>query len=503
MADIPLVDELRSFFQSSATNVEVMPDELREAVSVKTQLDIVVSAAVTQKSNIVIAGTAGSGKTHLLQLIQNLEKYEVVSDLAALPESKWQSLFAKGRPTIVAGNEGAFLQGAHKGIPIFKEIVRKLHSIQRGEDQDYGDNLVVIDAAGFDPAGQHIVAEMLKHPLVAELVGSTAPELRGTAWQMFGDERVAERVAQLVEAASAESDADGFTFRQLWQFVADLAIQGEGTEALWFYRVMLGNSEVSRRIRTVFSARSLALPHLGNRLWHGDILHLRDALIPEAFDVLVRILPPNFVERSESERRELFDILRLLLAFGLKESPLDERLLKGAKLWDRVRQGEVAPLTEAINEYMTYSLVSLADDLELWIQHDTERRLNKPDTQISIGVVPAAMFEIRRNRVVANLPKGTQQIYGGRFTFRQRNGDATLTVTKDLIDGILQSRSHRTAERRHIEFDWRLMRFFGDVAKSESKIDRLRVLTCDFQGRSGQLVTWKLGDGHIHKVTSA
>ena len=47
----------------------------------------------------------------------------------------------------------------------------------------------------------------------------TLPPLACT-WKMVFSDEVTHRLAVLVEAASAESGSDGFTFRQLWQFCA-------------------------------------------------------------------------------------------------------------------------------------------------------------------------------------------------------------------------------------------------------------------------------------------
>jgi hypothetical protein len=202
-----LLSDLSDFLRSSATNVEVMPNSLRLALNVRTDLEEVVRAAISERRQIVVAGTAGSGKTHLLQTIGVPAGYEVIGDLAAFPIKKWPSIFAKSNRVIVAGNEGAFLQGSHKGFPGFAEVVQLLHAIQKGNDPR-ADGPTVIDAAGFDPAGSHVIGSMVQIDLIRKFA-EQLPETARISWQMFSEELVRRRLAILVEAASAELGSDG------------------------------------------------------------------------------------------------------------------------------------------------------------------------------------------------------------------------------------------------------------------------------------------------------
>src|SRR5262245_48709450 len=118
MSEQLLVD-LRDFLTSSATTVEWMSDDLREAVSINTGLENVIEAALAAKRSVVIAGTAGSGKTHLLQRAGQLKGCNVIPDLAALPDTEWSHIFSQRTPVVVAGNEGAFLSGVANGIAGF------------------------------------------------------------------------------------------------------------------------------------------------------------------------------------------------------------------------------------------------------------------------------------------------------------------------------------------------------------------------------------------------
>lgn len=146
-------------------------------------------------------------------------------------------------------------------------------------------------------------------------------------------------------------------------------------------------------------------------------------------------------------------------------------------------------------------MIEIGDDLELWLQHETERRLIKPEVQISLGTARANDFAIRRSHVIANRPDGVEQIEGGRLLLVHVNG-ATLFVTKDLVDGVLRPRSHRTNERRDVEYDWRIARFFERVAAGASRPDRLMAARFDFQARTARLMVWQIGLDRIRKVAA-
>jgi hypothetical protein len=313
---------------------------------------------------------------------------------------------------------------------------------------------------------------------------------------------VRRRVALLVETASAQSDVDGFTFRQLWQFVSDLLQGGTGVSGLWFYRVFNGNSEVSKRISECFSPGSLALPHLGNHLWHLDLESIRPHIVDAGLPVLERLLQPGERDKRDDARRQRLSILRQFAVFGLKKPTLEDRLERPGDLWSQVRKKEHQPLLRAINGYMAYGLLSLGEDLELWIQHDTERRELKPNVQISLGTAVSDEFELRRSTVIANRPNHCQQIEGGRLLLVHKGSEASLMITKDLVDGILRGRSHKTRERRDVEYDWRLLRFFSAVAAKVSRPDNLRVALFDFQTRTGRLIKWQVKSKQIEKLAT-
>jgi len=486
-----LLKDLESFIRSSATNVEWMSEGLRSVVNVPTNLEDVAAKAMEKNLSIVLAGTAGSGKTHLLRSIPVDSSYKVIPDLSAVSTSSWRGIFSK--KVIVAGNEGAFLFGAKKEFPGFKEVVDALHKAQQGLS-DLNAGPVVVDAAGFDPAGAHVIQKIVQLPILETYVARRNNGVGLAGWHMFRSEDVAARLAMLVEKASAQSQADGFTFRQIWQFVAAL-VNAASSDRLWFDEIAISPGVVARGIAEIVDPRESALPHIGNQLWHRDLLRLRPNYIECTVPVLERLLAQH--SRAESERRiGLFESLRLFSIFGLKKSksPLEQSLNRGSDVWRDVNDGMVSTLLKAINQYFGFRCLSLGDDLELWLQHETERRELKPNVQISLGAARASEFEIVFSNVVGNCYPGITQIRGGRRILKHLPSGALLVVTKDLVDGMLRARDAKMRDRQSVEFDWRVTQFFEEIAAHSARSDRLRVAIFDFNERRGRLAVWQISD---------
>lgn len=497
-----LAKSFLDFILSSAANVEKISDRLRTVLNVPTGMEAVVRSAIGNRRNIVIAGTAGSGKTHLLRTLGGeTAGYRVIPDLAALPQKDWESVFTDPSPILVAGNEGAFIQGRVQGFEGYADVVNLLHATQRGEQINGSQGPVVIDVAAFDPASSCILRHMVSSNLISDVIKETRSPEDIFGWQMLSDEIVISRLERLVEVASTSGGGEGFTFRQLWKFVGDL-YSGIPNE-FWFERLNGGSSLVSERIREVFSPNMFPLPHLGNRMWYGDMSYLRGKFIDSAKPLL------NFFTSKMQESisgggqaLEIFKKFRLFALFGLQQSPLDTHWSDAVDLWGQIRQQEVRPLIAAINNYLAYGLIRLGDELELWCQHDAERRDKKPPTLMSFGRVQAKDFEIVRNRVFNNTEEERNKLEGNRFHLRHIPSKATMSITKDLVDSLSKPRSFKTDDREGVEYDWRLFRFISDVARSASTRDRLRVVTFDFIKRSARTHTWQISGSTVRKVAS-
>ena len=274
---------------------------------------------------MVIAGTAGSGKTHMLQqLDSHLAALPVVefgeeapstpyvrkvSDLTAVQIEKYSKLFAEEtncKAIIVAANEGALLSANSRPTSLdsedlFSEAVELLHLIQRGDKANKDSNLVVVDAAGFDPSANAVLEELLVKDIINEFVESDlscdscehAECIRRKTWRQLQSSEVRKRVGELVSAASV--NAEGFTFRLVWNFIADLLLGGECNSengvvptSAWFWRIFNGDSIVSKHIAELFPEYQFTIPHAESHLWYGDWYWFSN---PESFQDGIEFVP--------------------------------------------------------------------------------------------------------------------------------------------------------------------------------------------------------------------
>jgi hypothetical protein len=484
-----LIENFEKFCKSSATNVEIMDDDLRHEVNVKTKLDEIIAVAIKNKRSVVLTGTAGSGKTHLIETIGSPEGYQICRDLADSMEKCGQFL-KPNTPCIVAGNEGALIKAAKSGHEGFQKAVEYLHRIQKGEDVSE-ENMVVIDVAGFDPVGSHTIDQILQLPIIEQYINQSQ-DWRQEAWICLKSQKVRARICRLLETVSAESE--GYTFRQLWQMIADIVVNGKNEESTWYFRLIEGESQISNDIKKCLKISELALTHIGNKMWHGDLLGNMDLFVPESHEILKRLV--DNLSDDEQMRRQQFKQLRTLAYFAMEE---EEDLFGNETHWQEICKGKVDTVLSLINKYLTYGFLSLGStDLYLWFEHASERREDKQDAIFATGKVPSSEFEIRRSRCVANALE--KQVYGGRKLLIHKPTNATLLLTKELITGIGQTRAYKNKDRKSVEYDWRICHFLAQVSKDSVQKERLLMAKFEFENRLGAITEWEIEESSVSRI---
>ena len=496
-----LVVDFDTFVRSGGANVELLSPPLRSAMTVHTNLHESIARAVQERTNVVLTGTAGSGKTHLIHTIREgavRNGYLIVEDLAGTPRESWGVLIDDSRPRIIAANEGAILEGARvMGIETLVQILDALHAIQRAQHAAKFDWMVV-DVAGYDAATSRVVEDLLQLDLLSEYARERLSLLQVTAWLLLRDDRVRARLGDLVQKAAAYAEGNGFTFRQLWRFIFDL-LSASGDET-WCDRVFYGDSEVSRALRHAMNPTAIALPSVAGRLWYMDL----DAVRPRLSDTAMRVLEvlSGGVDDSGAKQAQWFRSARNVCLLCMHDSPVDDFIRSSRTAWERIfGEREVAPVLRAINEYLSYGLIATGDDLELWAHFDMERRLEKPSIQVSLGTARISDFKVGRNFVVSGDPIDSRNLHGSRLHLVHEATGATLLLSRQLIDGLLRVRSHRSRDREDVEFDWRLMKFLARLAPKAASVDKMGVGEWDFESRVGHYSRWSIARDRIWRLS--
>lgn len=492
-----LISELDTFLKASATNAELLGDDLLRAISVPSPLQSVLSGYLASGGSLVLSGTAGSGKTHLIRALRqsvDLTRHVVCEDLASHPKDRWEALGRLSSPTIIAANEGALIAAANHSSTdtIYKSAVDLLHAMQIGQGVEEGHAFAMVDMAAADAASTETLDGILKLPILYEYASARLPTAALEAWNLLRDDSVRGRLVSLVAAAAVASDSGGFTFRQLWQFVAELILPDEASSP-WSYRAFSGSSRIARAIAETYPLNSISMPETTARLWYRDLEALRDVMSVEAVDALW--------EYDTADRSLPFIFQRSLALFCLNESPLDILLRAPRDLWSRLHQDHSAEdVIRYINRYLTYGMRTAGVDLDLWVPTDLERRNTKPDVQVSLGTVPSSAFSVTRNLIIAGLPphlSGQRDWKGTRLSLVHRPSGAYLSLSRDLISAITGMRSHRPSDRAVVEFDWRLFRFNSRVATCAATASMLQVVGLDFTHRVSRTHRLQLSDSRI------
>lgn len=493
-----LLDELNEFFRASATISEKLTPELLAAISVPHPLQGHIEAHVRNKWPLILSGTAGSGKTHLIRSLRrfvDLSEYQIIEDLAAV-KSDWESIGSARNPLIVAANEGALLEASRctSDSTFYGAAVELLHQMQVGTNWESKADFLLVDMAAADAANESIFDAILTLPILADYARSyLTPEQFG-AWRLLENPGVRLRVSSLVSNSAIASDRGSFTFRHLWQCVREL-LDPSDTRSPWPWRLFKGNSVVARAIQAVYPLETFSLSAWASRLWYRDIDALAGAASECAIDALW--------DFSSDQDREGFDFLRSIAILTLDESPVEAVLRAPRDLWLGLHaKQDSGSLIPAINRYLTYGLRGPNSDLELWIPTDLERRTSKPQEQVSLGMVSADKLKIVRNRVMGGrVPSNADEDLhnqGTRLSLIHEGSGAALSLSRDLITAITGTRSSRQADRGAVEYDSRLFRFLSRVATQAAVERQLHAVSFDFAARESRTVKLQLSPSGIN-----
>src|SRR5205807_1160780 len=110
----------------------------------------------------------------------------------------------------------------------------------------------------YDPVENFVAARLLALPLLRDVVnsldcGCEDPRIcpRRLSWELLDTEEVRRRVNEVLRLANLSGQS--LLFRELWDFIADLALGGDCAEqpptSPWFWRVFHGSSSLSHRLR--------------------------------------------------------------------------------------------------------------------------------------------------------------------------------------------------------------------------------------------------------------
>lgn len=521
--EVDLLDQLLAFLGSTKTS-EALSPELREAITVQTGLEAALARAVEDGRDVIVAGSAGGGKTHLIAELDEVEGTEnaywpegeesssphirVVMDMTEVPEEmRFEALDRCDacRAVVIAINEGPLLQLARDNPESGWAAARdSLHAAQRGESGLRDPSKpVVIDVGGFDPVRHGVVGRLLKLPILQALSQRIpcACQDRGAcprrqAWEWLQEDEVRNRLDSLLTVSLGR---EPLLFRELWEFIDDLMTGGSCAtsppESVWFWRVFFGNNVVSKRIRDAVDVAFVVFPRDEAQVWYGNLLEVETVtdeglLPPPSWDGVRQMTRDEFIW----SKCQMFFMLKGISATAVLRDQMDLALSRC------IDQGRVGEVVEAVNQYMTYGTRAESRQiLTLWTDFGVERRLERVRGQVALGEVPTTELRLCKSASVANLTldssEDQRKYEGGRNFLVHPTSGASLALDPFVLHLLQQGRSPRIIDREHTALEWFVREFFIHVASSLEDHDVTMVMTINFSSMTQQTSHYRISRG--------
>jgi hypothetical protein len=510
----PLADELSAFLAGVKVAETLTPD-LRAAITVPTGLEEALRTAVAARRDVIVAGSAGGGKTHLLHALDESHEtsnwpdgptptadfVRIVPDATVVIDAIRARDLLERPPNcvaeVIAINEGPLLELAREqSESMFARGVPLLHDAQRGRSGGSSDPAapVVIDVGGYDPVENGVVGRLLALPLLKDLVmnlvcscedASICP--RRLAWLQLESEEARSRVNDVLRLANVAGRP--LLFRDIWDFIADVALGGscdsDPPTSPWFWRIFNGRSLLSAHLRAVADPSLVVYPRAEAHVWWGDWTAEEIELVDDVELVPLVTDPPYAGDRYRWLKAQLFFAIHAQSILSVLRDQVNLEMLTSL---GRERVGEVVAV---LNDYMCYGTrPQMSQRLELWIDMGVERRLDRARGQASLGRVPVSELEIARSSAVANHPDPNADVPGSRVFLVHPASGASFGLSADALNLLRSGRSFRISDRPHTDMEWQIADFYAAIGVDHSDVHELSVLQLQFDAMTGDVRTY-------------
>ncbi len=509
--DVPnaeLVDELIEFMGSTKTS-EALSSELARALYVERMVDGDVSLKVRVREvlqggrSVVVTGSAGGGKTMLIEAVLNLMREEgvafhvvddedspfvsgeivVVPDLTAIAGNRKEllaSLLDKS-PVLLAANEGLlhdqFLPESMRGV------LSTLKALLRGQDVSDGGGFVVIDLAGFPPlprALEVLLGLPLLHQAVAEFEQEcTDPAIcpRLLALEQLKDPKLRAVVAQLVASAL---QSDEVLYRSIWDLLADMFFRGSCEDvvptSVWFWRLFFGATQIATSVREVLFPAFLTMPRVSADLFKGDWESIEESLDLGELMVFPDKPPCDVPEEQRVDLMRWLRIQYLVLARSAGAASAPELLGENSMTLDAIvrKDKSALPVVRALNSYFMRHRQGEGEttELRLWVEFSVERATLRSASLISLGSIISNNLSITTSRCIAGLDSLNPE--GSRVFLAGPAGEA-IHLNASLLQALARGRPVATHDRSSDDADNAIRRFYLALSESQHLVQSDRI----------------------------
>lgn len=238
-------DLLRSLYGGRGAVADLVHKEDLALLHIETPVESFVLKCLAARQDVVLTGSPGDGKSHVVRLLDargKLGDVVVEPDLSALPTAdvakNWAAAVASRRPFVLCGNEGPLEELIHDALAIpalagrARELQGQVGRLVGPRPEDLAQtprDVTLIDLADRNLIDERNIEQAIKrvaqHRFLPDLKSRATRASAGRNIMMLaGSPQSTRRLATLLAIAGRRRGGH-FTFRQLWQAIS-LAITG-------------------------------------------------------------------------------------------------------------------------------------------------------------------------------------------------------------------------------------------------------------------------------------
>lgn len=241
---------LRGLYLGQESNADLTSTVDRHLLHIPTSLDVFIPAQLRAGRDVVLTGNPGDGKSHLVRMLQDLDRIDGVAvelDLSARDSQdlvgEWVQHRLAGRALLLCANEGPLTDMlAHlEATPELKEVAAELRGqlgrlVASAPEQLPPEprHAVLIDLADRNLLSEEMIGSALRRvcdeqflPPGLEVYDTSA----GQNLMLLKQERCRVRLAQILALAGRQL-TEHVTFRQLWAAISFSITAGKDQHTL-------------------------------------------------------------------------------------------------------------------------------------------------------------------------------------------------------------------------------------------------------------------------------
>jgi hypothetical protein len=421
------IDFIRGLYRGSSAYADHLQDSYLNKIHIKTKLDDAVVEAVKSGKDVILTGSPGDGKTHIIRVIKpqldRLENPPVIElDASCLSNEEMYSLWASAReqhkPFVLAINAAVLLS--------FAEEYKKFEPLKSAWEQMtkavlYSDSAIVAesDVIVFDLSRREVLSQDTVTQAIEKITAdeffnecASCPNKSNCSVHPYRDlmriPLFQERLGELFARVALKGEQ--ISLRELLSFLSYLLFGGRSCAEL---NATVGNDAYSLPSLIFSGGTGQAFEYIRNSFDPAKVTHpvwderLLSAQVKDNWVETVEKTQIDITEAIESSNTDRFDLRkRCFFFFNQDGHALLDICDDDASVFQRfLIKDEKSCVKELITKLNAFFGVKRTrSELEVWNGHRFNNAPRK--VLISSGKLKATQFSIGRPTLLATMKKG-------------------------------------------------------------------------------------------------